>query len=648
MDKSADACADFYQYACGNWSKQHPIPSDAPYSDQFYNLQEYNQQVLHTLLDKSVADADQHKTMSADEQKIGDYYATCMDTDAIQAKGRAALQPELARIAALKDKSELAAYLAHAQLIGDGAFFGFGKMQDYQDATRNIAVLSQGGLGLPERDYYLRTGAKDQEIRDEYVAHIAKMLQLIGGSDSEAKADAATVMQLETALARVSKTATDLRDPKANYHFMPRGDLKKLVPTLDWAQFEQESGAPSFAYLNVSQPEFLLGLNTVLQHEDMASIRAYLRWQLLTSVAGTATPAALDEESFDFYGRKLTGTPQQEPRWKRCTAAVDSHMGEALGKLYVEQNFPPTSKQKTLALVTSVEAAMDRDIDSLDWMSAATRQQAHDKLHLIANKIGYPQKWRDYSMLKIYRGDALGNHLRAVEFENRRQLAEIGKPVDRNEWFMSPPTVNAYYDPSMNDVNFPAGILQLAFYDPSVNDALNYGHIGAIMGHEITHGFDDQGRQFDGHGNLRDWWTEEDAKKFTAKADCIVDEYSQFLATPDTHLNGKLTLGENTADNGGVRLAYLAFMAKAMQEQTHPDQKTASGFTPQQEFFLGFAQNWCSQWRPELERLIATTDPHSPDRFRANGVLVNMPEFASAFQCKAGSKMVSAHPCRVW
>jgi len=341
------------------------------------------------------------------------------------------------------------------------------------------------------------------------------------------------------------------------------------------------------------------------------------------------------------------GIPEQEPRWKRCVASTDGALGEALGKAYVEQKFPASSKEQTLQLIHDIEAAMGGDIESLDWMSPETKKLAQEKLHLIANKVGYPSNWRDYSSLLVERGDALGNGLRAAEFEAHRQLAKIGKPVNRDEWGMSPPTVNAYYNPSMNDINFPAGVLQSPFFDPSSGAALDYGHIGLFMGHEITHGFDDQGRQFDGHGNLHDWWTKEDADKFTEKAECMVNEYSQF-SVGDTKLNGKLTLGENTADNGGARLAYIAFLARAAQQGLDLNKKIVNGYTPIQEFFLGFAQDWCAVWRPEMERLIATTDPHSPDRFRANGVLVNMPEFAKAFGCKAPQSMVAVKACRVW
>ena len=644
MDTTADPCVDFYQYACGNWSKLHPIPSDSPYSGQFYNLEQYNRQVLHGILEKAAAD---DPSRDATTRKIGNYYASCMDEGAVQQKGLAPLQPELDRINGLTSKEQLPELLAHFQLINVNAFFGFGSQQDFKDATRTIAVTSQNGLGLPERDYYFRTGAKDEEIRKQYVQHIANILKLLGASETQAPSDAAAIMKLETALAKVSLDVTAQRDPHNIYHLMPVKDLQALTPTFNWHRLSSATESPAFTEINVAEPEFFAGMNQVIAETDLPTIKAYLRWQLVSSIAGSILPKALDEEEFDFYERKLVGTPEQEVRWKRCVRSTDRALPEALGKAYVEQHFPAASKDKALRMIHDIEAAMDRDIDSLDWMSAATKTRAKEKLHLIANKVGYPDKWRDYSKLEIARGDAFGNNLRAAEFESRRQLAKIGKPVDRDEWLTSTPTVNAFYDAGMNDINFPAGVLQLAFFDATQPDALNYGHIGLFMGHEITHGFDDEGRKFDGHGNLEDWWTKEDSDKFNQKAQCIVDEYAQF-SVGDTKLNGKLTLGENTADNGGMRLAYMAFLARAAQDGVDLKNKSADGYTPLQQFFLGFAQDWCSEWRPEFERLIATTDPHSPDRFRANGVLVNMPEFAKEFGCKAAQPMTAVKACRVW
>ena len=644
MDTAADPCVDFYQYACGNWSKKHPIPSDAPYSDQFYNLEQYNRQILHGILEKAAADT---STTDANTRKIGDYYASCMDEAAVQKKGLTSLRPELDRINGLTSKDQLPELLAHLQLINVNAFLGFGSQQDFKDATRTIAVVGQNGMGLPEKDYYFRTGAKDEEIRKQYVQHVTNMLKLLGSSEAQAASDAAAIMKMETALATGSLDVTAQRDPHNVYHLLPIGNLQAMTPSFNWGRFYSALGSPAFSELNVAEPEFFKGLNQVIADAGLPAIEAYLRWQLVGSMAGSILPQALDEEKFDFYARKLAGTPEQEARWKRCVRSTDAALPEVLGKAYVEQQFPASSKEKSLQMIQDIEAAMSRDIDSRDWMSATTKTRAKEKLRLVANKVGYPDKWRDYSKLEVVRGDALGNNLRAAEFESRRQLAKIGKPVDREEWIASTPTVNAFYNPSMNDINFPAGVMQPAFFDTTQPDALNYGHIGLFMGHEITHGFDDQGRQFDGHGNLQDWWSKEDGDKFTEKAQCLIDEYSQF-SVADTKLNGKLTLGENTADNGGMRLAYMAFLARAAHEHMDLDKKSADGYTPVQQVFLGFAQDWCSEWRPELERLIATTDPHSPDRFRANGVLVNTPEFGKVFGCKVGQPMTPAKVCRVW
>ena len=518
MDTTADPCVDFYQYACGNWSKLHPIPSDSPYSGQFYNLGQYNRQVLHGILEKAAAD---DPSRNASTRKIGDYYASCMDEGAVQQKGLAPLQPELDRINGLTSKEQLPELLAHYQMINVNAFLGFGSQQDFKDATRTIAVAFQSGLGLPEKDYYFRTGEKDEEIRKQYVRHITNILKLLGASETQAASDAAAIMKLETALAKVSLDVTAQRDPHNIYHMMPVKDLQTITPTLNWHRLYSASESPAFTEINVAEPEFFQGMNQVIAETDLPAIKAYLRWQLVSSIAGAILPKALDEEKFDFYARKLVGTPEQEVRWKRCVRSTDGALPEALGKAYVEQQFPAASKDKALRMIHDIEAAMDRDIDSLDWMSAATKTRAKEKLHLIANKVGYPDKWRDYSKLEIVRGDSFGNNLRAAEFESRRQLAKIGKPVDRDEWLMSTPTVNAYYNPSMNDINFPAGVLQPAFFDAKQSDALNYGHIGLFMGHEITHGFDDEGRKFDGHGNLEDWWTKKMAISSTRRRSAL-------------------------------------------------------------------------------------------------------------------------------
>jgi putative endopeptidase len=648
MDTTADPCADFYQYACGNFAKLHPIPPDLPEFDQFANLYEFNTQALHQLVDKA---AQAHPAPGSNEQKIGDYYASCLDTDAIDKAGLAPIQPELDRIAALRSKDELPALIAHLNREGVGAFFDYGSMQDFKDATREIAYIDQGGLGLPEKDYYLRSDAKSQETRRQYVAHLANMLKLLGDKPELAASEAQKIMDFETALAKASQGVVERRDPQKIYHMMALTSFSATVPVIDTPKYVQMIGSPAVENLNVVSPDFFPALNKTIEATDLDTIRAYLRAHLADSFS-MRLPHAFDDEHFDFYGRKLEGTPQEQARWKRCVHATDSALGEALGKVYVEQYFTPDMKASTLQMVHDIETAMGKDIQQSEWMSAETKVKAEEKLHAVADKIGYPNKWRDYSKLQIRPGDALGNSVRAREFETAYQLNKIGKPVDRQEWQMTPPTVNAYYDPSMNDINFPAGILQPAFYDKNARNATNYGHIGAVVGHELTHGFDDQGSQFDAKGNLHNWWTPEDKKNFDERTGCIADEYSKFTAVDDVKVNGKLTLGENVADNGGARLAYMALMARAamsaMPAAATAEEKAESKYTPQQRFFIGYAQNWCSNERPELLRMLAQTDPHSPDAIRVRGVLVNMPEFSQAFSCKTGQAMAPAQRCRVW
>lgn len=644
IDKSADPCADFYQYACGNFTKMYPIPADRSGFGNFSLLADVNEAVLHEVLEKSAAPS---ADRNPNEQKIGDYFASCMDTAAINKAGLQPLQPELERIDGLKSKDDLAALLAHFQLINVNAFLGFGEQQDFKDARKQIAAVDQAGLGLPERDYYLRTGEADQELRQQYVDHIANTLKLLGEPQEKATADAKKVMDLETALAKNSLDITSQRNPNNIYHLLPIEDLEKMVPAFHWGVFFKDTGAPQFKELNVTYPQFFKGLNELIESTPLDTIKTYLKWQLINATPSTALPQAFDEEHFAFDGKILSGQQEQRARWKRCVASTDGALGEALGQVYVAKEFPPSSKEATQQMVRDIEAAMDKDIDTLDWMSADTKVKAKEKLHAVANKIGYPDKWRNYSSLKIERGDALGNAVRAQEFEARRQLDKIGKPVDRGEFGMSPPTVNAYYNPSMNDINFPAGILQPPFFGPKESDAVNYGHIGAVVGHELTHGFDDEGRQFDGSGNLQDWWTADDGKKFDAKADCEVKEYNDFTVDGGVHVNGKLTLGENTADNGGLRLAYVALLADAKRKSLNLDEKH-EGYTAQQQFFLAYAQNWCGALRPQREKMQVQTDPHSPMQFRVNGVVRNMQEFGEAFGCKAGQPMQPQNACRVW
>ncbi|MFZ0304933.1 MAG: M13 family metallopeptidase [Terracidiphilus sp.] len=644
MDTSADACVNFAQYACGNFSKLYSIPADMPSYGSFYIVYEHTEDVVHQMLDKLVDKSAQH---TANEQKIGDFYASCMDEDAVHAGGLKPLQPELDRIAALTDKKQLTELLAHYQLINVNAFFNYGEQQDFADATKQIAAVDQGGLGLPERDYYFRTGDAADKTRKEYVAHVANMLRLSGEPADKAAADADKIMTLETALAKISIDATSRRDPHRVYHLMSVAKLIEMTPGIDWIGFLADTGVAGVGELNVANPDFFKGLESLLDSTDLETIKTYLRWQLINSIPGYVLPKAMDEEGFDFAGRKLTGQQEQRARWKRCTSSTENALGEAVGQVYVASQFPPSSKAYTLQMVHDIEAAMGREIEDQTWMSPETKEKAKVKLHMVADKIGYPDQWRDYSKLEVIRGDALGNELRAIEFENKRQLAKIGKSLDRAEWITTPETVNAFYNPSMNDINFPAAILQAPLYDPEATDAENFGHIGAVVGHELTHGFDDQGSQFDGYGNLKNWWTPDDKKKFDEMTDCEVKEYGNFTAVDDVKVNGKLTLGENTADNGGIRLAYSAFLDDAKRKGIDLDAKQ-DGFDAIQQFFIGFAQNWCSIDRPQMIRLQVQTDPHSPEVFRVNGVVQNMPEFGKAFGCKTGQPMMPTNACHVW
>ncbi|MGB7135982.1 MAG: M13 family metallopeptidase [Acidobacteriaceae bacterium] len=648
MNTAADPCVDFYQFACGNFAKLHPIPADAPEFDQFYNLYEFNTQALRGILEKAAAP---HAAPGSDEQKIGDYYASCVDTDAIEKRGLAPLRPELDRIAALHSKQQLPALIAHLNQMGVGVFFDYGSMQDFKDATREIAYIDQGGLGLPEKDYYLRTDAKSAQVRQDYVTHLANVLKLLGDPSATAQSEAQKIMELETALAKASQGVVERRDPDKIYHMMALTTFAAGAPAIDAAKYVQAVGSPSVRDLNVVAPDFFPALSRTIDQTDLATIQAYLRVHLADSFS-MRLPRAFDDEHFAFYGRDLEGIPEEQARWKRCVQATDGALGEALGKLYVEQYFTPDMKASTLRMVHDIEGSMGRDIDEIQWMSPETKVKAQEKLHRVTDKIGYPNKWRDYSKLAIEPGDAFGNSVRSRDFETAYELNKIGKPVNREEWQMTPPTVNAYYDPSMNDINFPAGILQPAFYDRNATDATNYGHIGAVVGHELTHGFDDEGARFDGDGNLHNWWTPEDMKRFQEKTDCVADEYSQFTAVDNVKVNGKLTLGENTADNGGLRLAYMALTARIAasgpRAATTAEQRSESKFTPQQQLFLGYAQNYCASQRPAFVRMLAQVDPHSPDNIRVRGVLVNMPEFGHAFGCKPGQPMAPLKSCRVW
>jgi putative endopeptidase len=639
MDRTVDPCTDFYRFSCGNWLKNNPIPSDQAMWGRFEELAENNRLILRDILEGVRLPSTQK---NANDQKIGDYYASCMDEDGIEKKGIAVLKPALERIDQLKSKTDLPAYLAYLHVNGPNAFFGIGSEPDFKNSSMMIAGVSQAGIGLPDRDYYFREDAKSKDLREKYIQHIRNMFQLLGWAPDKAKAASETIMRMETALAKVSLDRIALRDPNAIYHKMSVTDLQVLSPTFEWNKYFADVPSPKFTDLNVGMPDFFKGMNQLIETTSMEDIRTYLTWNVLHD-AVSMLPSTFVNENFSFYGKTLTGQKELRPRWKRCVSYTDGMLGEALGVAYVDRTFGQEGKTRTLAMVRELERALNRDIRDLPWMTEETKKQALVKLQAITNKIGYPDKWRDYNKLKIVRGDALGNAMRATEFESKRQLAKIGGPVDKTEWGMTPPTVNAYYNPLENNINFPAGILQPPFFDRKGDDAPNYGGIGAVIGHEMTHGFDDEGRQFDAKGNLRDWWTAQDAKAFEERAQCLVDEYSSFIAVDDVHVNGKLTLGENTADNGGLRIALMAYLADGGSKA-----KTIEGFTPEQRFFIGWGQVWCENMTPESERLLAQSNPHSAPLFRVNGVVRNMPEFEKAFQCKQGAPMAPEKRCRVW
>jgi endothelin-converting enzyme/putative endopeptidase len=636
IDRSVDACTDFYKFACGNWMAKNPVPADRSSWGRFDELQERNNETLKKILEGAPG-------ADAGSRKIGDYYASCMDESAINAKGAAPLDPLLKKVAALTSANALAPLVAELHTIGVKPFFNFGTEADFKDASVEMAIADQGGMGLPDRDYYSRDDAKSVELRKQYVEHVGKMASLLGDPADRAAKSAEAVMKIETALAKAALDVVARRDPNQIYHKLSAAELQKLTPQFQWQQYFTGIGSPPIYALNVTEPDFFKAMGQTIADTPLDDLKAYLRWHIVHASA-VILSAPFVNENFRFYGTQLTGAKELRPRWKRCVQYTDSDLGEALGQAFVKEAFGPQAKADTLRMVHELEAALEKDINSLEWMTAATKREALAKLKAISDKIGYPEKWRDYSALTITRGDALGNSQRSNAFEFRRNLAKIGKPVDKTEWEMTPPTVNAYYNPLENNINFPAGILQPPFYSAKADAAVNFGGAGAVIGHELTHGFDDQGRQFDARGNLKDWWTPADAKAFEDRAQCFVDQYSSLTAVDDVKLNGKLTLGENTADNGGLRISLMAYLARAAKEPTG----TIDGFTPEQRLFLGWGQVWCDNMRPELARMLAQTNPHSPGRERVNGVVSNMPEFQKAFACKAGSAMVRSTQCRVW
>ncbi len=637
LDRASDPCNDFYQFACGGWLASHPLPPDRPRYGRFEELQDRNDAILHDILEAAA------KAPAGANRQIGDYYASCMDEPGIEKKGLSPAKADLDRIAAAGSASELPAPAAFLHGIGTQAFFSFGALPDFKDAAQVIATAGQGGMGLPDRDYYLKTDENSTKLREAYVQHVARMQQLAGSTPDAAAREAQAVVRVETALARRALDRVSRRVPANLYHKMSLEEAVKLVPAFNLAAYLRALDAPPVRSINLTEPEFMKALNDVVASTPLADLKTYLRWQYLHANAALL-PKAFVDENFAFYGKMLTGAQEQRDRWKRCVTYTDGDLGEALGKAYVERTFGAEGKARTLAMVQAIEAALGRDIQSLAWMSDQTKQQAEAKLRGVANKIGYPDRWRDYSSLRIARGDALGNSLRANTFEFRRQLGKIGKPVDKAEWGMTPPTVNAYYNPFENNINFPAGILQPPFFNKTADDAVNFGAAGAVVGHELTHGFDDQGRQFDAQGNLRDWWTPEDGKAFEERAACVANQYSGYTAVADVKVNGRLTLGENVADNGGLRLGWMALMETLKQKPL----TAADGFPPEQRFFIGWAQMWCENRSDAVARLHAQTNPHAPGQYRTNGVVSNFPEFQKAFSCGAEGKMVNAPTCRVW
>ena len=641
MDKSVDPCVDFYHYSCGGWVQKNPIPPDQTSWSVYGKLYVDNLTYLRGILEEAAAAKDRDPVT----QKIGDYYASCMNETLVEKLGTKPMQPDLAVVEDVNSVNDLASVIARFQLKGIGVPFDFGPKQDPDDSDKMIVGVEQGGLGLPDRDYYVKDDAKAKETRERYVQHVQKMFELLGDSPDVAKKNAAVVMRMETSLARASLTRVERRDPYKEKHKMTVPDLYKIAPDFNWKQFFSDAGVPKFEILNVSWPDFFKDVNAQLKSASLADWKTYLRWHLAHSRAPYLSSAFVNE-NFDFYRKYLRGATELQPRWKRCVQYVDNDLGEALGQAYVRKTFGPELKSSTVEMTQQIEDAMAVRIQQLDWMSPTTKQQALVKLKAIRNKVGYPDKWRDYSSVEILPDDFYGNNIRATQFEEKRQIAKIGQPVDRTEWDMTPPTVNAYYNLQMNDINFPAGVLQPPLYDAKMDAAPNYGNTGSTIGHELTHAFDDEGRQFDAKGNLKDWWTNEDADQFMKHADCVVNQYGQYVIVDDIKINSKLTEGEDVADLGGTILAYNAWK----QDTKGMTLTDADGFTPDQRFFIGFAQWACENQRPENLRVSAVTNPHSPGRDRINGVVVNMPEFAKAFGCKAGQPMVKPDDkvCRVW
>jgi putative endopeptidase len=644
MDTSIKPCQDFYLYANGNWLTNNPIPADRSSWGAGSELYEKNQTVLHEILEEAAKNTSAPKGSAA--RKVGDFYRTGMDEAKIEAAGAKPLADELARIAAVKDAATLQAELAHLHRLNINPAFSPGAYQDFKDSTRIIVWLYQDGLGLPDRDYYFKEDDKSKELRQAYVAYIGKMFEQLGDKPERAAAEAKTVMNMETRLAKAQMGAVEQRDPQAIYHLMDTAALDKLAPNVSWSRYFASIGINNPGDINVGQPELLKEVSVMVKDVPVADWQTYLRWAVVNSAAPYLSSAFVNE-SFNFYGKALSGQKEQKPRWKRVEATTDNMLGEALGELYVARAFTPETKARAQAMVMNIKSALRDRIGTLDWIGEDTRKQALRKVDAIKIKVGYPDKWRDYSALMIDQSSYVQNVLRAREFEFQRNLNKLGKPIDRNEWGMTPPTVDAYYNPNFNEIVFPAGILQPPFFDPNADDATNYGGIGSVIGHELTHGFDDQGHQFDADGNLKSWWTESDEKNYASRGALVEAQYNDYVGVETLHINGKLTLGENIADIGGLKIAYYAFQ-KSLEGKPRP--KDIDGFTPEQRFFLAFAQNWRRNTQPEALRLLIQTDPHSPPRYRVLGSVANLPEFAKAFGCQSSDPLVRPEKdqARIW
>jgi len=642
MDTAANPCEDFYQYSCGGWIKNNPIPADQSRWSVYGKLYQDNQRFLWGILDNL-----SHKTdgNTANQQKIGNYFAACMNEEAVEQQGATPLQPLLADIDTMRSKADLPAVLArlHLATADNGLYFGFGADQDFSNSDQVIAFATGGGLSLPDRDYYTKTDVASKALRAKYQAHVEKMFELMGEAPDAAQRHAALVLRTETTLARATLSVVDKRDPYKLFHKMTVAKLQALTPGFDWDVYLRVAGVAPDGMVNVTEPKFYQTMARLWQTSSLDDIKVYLRWHVVHAQSA-ALSSPFVNESFNFFSKTLRGTPQLQPRWKRCVALVDAQLGEALGQEFVDRAFGPELKKRTLVMTEQIEQAMQEELQHLDWMGSATKRKAVEKLKAIVNKIGYPDTWRDYSALAIAGDDFYGNVTRATQFEVRRQRSKIGKPLDRGEWGMTPPTVNAYYSAQMNDINFPAGVLQPPLFDPKMDDAPGYGNTGGTIGHELIHGFDDEGRQFDAKGNLKSWWTPQDNTQFQQRAQCIVNQYAKYVVVDKVKINSKLTLGEDMADLGGMVLAWAAW--KVQTTVVTPESR--DGFTPEQRFFIGFAQWACENNRPEDLRVQAATDPHSPGKYRVNGVVVNLPEFAKAFACKPGAAMTSARPCKVW